>query len=76
MTRQPKIGAPNEFALVAACAMWPPSVTRSAAILRAADDPIDRERLLRVSQRQRIHGLVHHGLRDAGVKCRRRSKSG
>ena len=61
------IGAPAEFSLTAACAVWPPSAARSAAIREAAKAITDWDRFLRVVRRQRVEGLVHEGLTSAGV---------
>ena len=57
------VQAPSpEFMLAAACAMWPPSETRTDAIHTAAARPIDWARFLRVVRRQRVVGLVHDAL--------------
>ena len=52
----------REFLLAAACSRWP---TRTAAILDAVRGPIDWQRFLHVVRRQRVSGLVNHGLIDA-----------
>jgi hypothetical protein len=61
------IGAPAEFALTAACAIWPPSERRDRAIRLAAQDVTDWARFLRVVRRQRVDALAHHGLTAAAV---------
>jgi hypothetical protein len=58
---------PAEFALACACCRWPPSEEKNAAVVAAADGPIDWDRLVRIAARQRIEGLVHEGLTSAGV---------
>jgi hypothetical protein len=55
----------REFLLAAACSIWPPSTYREEAIRAAAAGPLDWERFIRVSNRQRVVGLVHDGLRRA-----------
>jgi hypothetical protein len=45
--------------------MWPPSNRRIQAILAAVSGPLDWHRFLRVAQRHRVLGLVHHGLTEA-----------
>jgi hypothetical protein len=62
-----KIGASAEFALTAACAVWPPSQARNFAIRTAALCVTDCDKFLRVVRRQRVDGLVHQGLSAAGV---------
>lgn len=61
------IGAPAEFSLAAACAVWPPSEARAQAIRQAAGAITDWDRFLRVARRQRVEGLVHEGLISAAV---------
>ncbi|HLZ67503.1 MAG TPA: nucleotidyltransferase family protein [Aliidongia sp.] len=56
-----------EFALVAACCLWPPSPDRNKAILGAAAGPIDWARFLRVVARHRVPGLAWSGLSRAGI---------
>ena len=51
-----------EFQLAAACAMWPPSDRRIAAIRTAAAGRLDWLRFVRVARRHRVIGLVHDGL--------------
>jgi hypothetical protein len=56
-----------EFRLAAACSIWPPSDRRSEAIHDAAAGPLDWDRFLRVAKRHCVVGLVHDGLKRAGV---------
>jgi len=58
---------PREFLLVAACARAPRAANRIAAIRDAADGVIDWERVLRIVDRHRVHGLVHEGIQAAGI---------
>jgi hypothetical protein len=51
-----------EFQLAAACAMWPPSNSRTEAIRGAAAGLLDWRRFLRVARRHQVIGLVHEGL--------------
>src|SRR5262245_35774896 len=62
MTRH---GLSPEFRLAAACAMWPPSDYRNEAIRVAAAAVVDWPRLVRLTARHRIFGLVHDGLTRA-----------
>jgi Uncharacterised nucleotidyltransferase len=55
----------REFLLAAACSAWPPSSHRNEAIRRAAADPLDWDRFLRVVARHQVVGLVHDGLTSA-----------
>lgn len=57
---------PASFRLVCACAMWPPSAARDAAV-RAWAVGVDWESFLRVSGRQRIRSLARAALASAGV---------
>ena len=57
----------KEFALAAACSIWPPSDRRNAAIEEATRSGLDWERFVRVATRQRVIGLVHDGLMRAHV---------
>lgn len=57
----------REFALVCACAIWPPSPDRAARIRRAAAAEIDPRLLVRVARRHGVIGLVADGLRSAAV---------
>lgn len=59
--------AKGEFALVLACAAWPPSPARNLAVSRSAAGAIDWPRLLRIARRHRIEGLVHDGLKRAEI---------
>jgi hypothetical protein len=61
------IGAPAEFALACACAMWPPSPARNTAVTSAAAKVSDWGRFLRVVRRHRLDGMVNHALASAGV---------
>lgn len=57
-----------EFLLTAACCRWPPSHDREEAVRAAAGRPIDWSRFLRISQRQRVEGLVKDALERSGVR--------
>jgi hypothetical protein len=59
---------PAELALVAACCRWPPSPAREEAVREAADRVRDWDALLRTTRRHRVDGLVHDGLRQAGLE--------
>src|SRR5215472_8832693 len=65
-TIQPPLS--QEFLLVAACSIWPPSDRRNAAISRAAVPTLEWERVVRVATRQRVVGLVHDGLKRVQVR--------
>ena len=52
-----------EFRLAAACAIWPPSDRRLAAIRNATSETLDWPRFVRVAQRHRVLGLVQDGLK-------------
>ena len=58
---------PPEFALAAACCRWPPSAEREDAVRAAAAAIGDWGVVLRTARRHRVEGLVHDGLRQAGV---------
>jgi hypothetical protein len=58
---------PAEFALACACAMWPPSDRRNAAIAAAARAPVDWDRFVRIAHRHRIVGFAHEGLKSAAI---------
>lgn len=58
---------PPELELVVACCRWPRSAQRNAAIRRAAEPPIAWTHLRDVAARHRVEGLVHDGLKLAGV---------
>ena len=60
---------PPELVLVVACCRWPPSSARDAAVRDAAAARIDWELFPRVVARHRVEGLVHDGLRRAGVQA-------
>lgn len=55
----------QEFLLVAACSVWPPSDRRNDAICEAAAAPLDWDRFLRLVTRHRVAGLIHDGLTHA-----------
>jgi hypothetical protein len=57
---------PPEFSLVAACCRWPPSPLRDHAVQEAAAG-VDWGRVVAVARRHRVEGLVHDGLRRAGL---------
>jgi hypothetical protein len=59
---------PPEFSLVAACCRWPPSPRRDAAIREAEAAAPDWTRFAAMVARHRVEGLVHDGLRRAGVE--------
>jgi hypothetical protein len=59
-------GLPPSFGLACACAMWPPSSRRDAAV-RAAAVGADWESFLRVLSRQRTPGLAWAALRAAEI---------
>src|SRR5947208_16925874 len=52
-----------EFRLAAACAIWPPSDRRLAAIRSATGETLDSPRVVRVALRHRVLGLVQDGLK-------------
>lgn len=58
---------PPELDLVVACCRWPPSPARDAAVRDAAQATIDWDFFGKVVARHRVEGLVHDGLRRAGV---------
>jgi hypothetical protein len=64
-TKEPPLT--QEFLLVAACSIWPPSERRNAAIEQAAIPALEWDRVIRVAARQRVIGLVHDGLNRARV---------
>lgn len=57
----------REFLLLSACCVWPPSPRRTAAIRRAAEDCIDWDEFLWLTERHRVAGLAHHGLSTGKV---------
>ena len=56
-----------EVLLAAACCRWPPSQDRRAAIATAAAAVADWDRFLATVRRQRIAGLAHAALSEAGI---------
>ena len=58
---------PAELRAVAACCRWPPSPARDAAVQQATAGPIDWDLFARIVARHRVEGLVHDGLRGAGI---------
>jgi len=56
-----------EFLLAAACCRWPPSAERRGAIAAAAARVADWNGFLAVVRRQRIAGLAHAALSEAGI---------
>jgi hypothetical protein len=56
-----------EFVLAAACALWPPGEPRNAAIRHAAGNEINWQRLIAVTERQGLAGLVNDGLSRAKI---------
>jgi hypothetical protein len=58
----------REFALVAACCLWPPSPRRNAAISAVAGAQIDWAHFLKVVRRHRVPTLVWNGLSQAGIE--------
>jgi hypothetical protein len=58
---------PPEFSLVAACCRWPPSPAREEGVRAAATADLDWTRFAAMAARHRVEGLVHDGLRRAGV---------
>lgn len=58
-----------EFALIAACCVWPPSPKRSRAIQAAARATLDWPLLQKIVECQRVAALVHEALVDEQVKA-------
>jgi hypothetical protein len=58
---------PKEFSLVAACCRWPLADAVCADIRCIAQNPLDWDYVVRISERQRVGGLVHNALGKAGV---------
>lgn len=57
-----------EFALVAACCIWPPSERRTAAIrAAAAGGNIAWQRFVQIVRRHRVYAQVHEGLNQSGI---------
>ncbi len=52
---------------MAACCRWPPSAARGEAVRAAAAESIDWDGFGRLAVRHRVEGLVHDGLKRAGV---------
>ena len=67
MKADPKI--PPEFALAAACCRWPPSPARDLAVRGAALSSLDWDLVVATARRHQVQGLVHDGLRRAGVEA-------
>jgi hypothetical protein len=65
---RPSLRVPPEFALVAACCRWPPSPARDTAVRAAAAASPDWGALAATARRHRVEGLVHDGLRKAGIE--------
>jgi hypothetical protein len=59
--------ASNEFAIVAACARWPPSDARHDAIRTAAHRQLDWARVVELITWHRVAGLAYHGLTRASI---------
>jgi|HubBroStandDraft_1064217.scaffolds.fasta_scaffold00058_46 hypothetical protein len=62
----PVAGTP-EFALAVACAIWPPSARRVAAVRAACAGELDWPGFVETIKRHRIVGLADHALREAGI---------
>jgi hypothetical protein len=60
---------PEEFALVAVCCRWPPTAEVAAEVQQRAAGALDWRLVLRIAERHRVVGLVHHALHGAGVSC-------
>lgn len=58
----------KEFLLVAACCRWPHSAERTDAVRNAAGEVRDWNRVLAITRRQRVEGLVHDGLGQASIE--------
>jgi hypothetical protein len=58
---------PPEFALASACCRWPPSPARAEAVRGAAERVQDWDAAFRTARRHRVEGLVHDGLKQAGI---------
>jgi hypothetical protein len=61
----------NEFALVAACCRWPLTPDGLAEVCRRSGRAIDWNYVLRIAERHRVVGLVHHALHAASVSVPR-----
>ena len=66
---------PDEFALVAACCRWPPTAEVVADVQRLAASALDWRLVLRIAERHRVVGLVHHALHSADVPCPERAQA-
>jgi hypothetical protein len=60
---------PDEFALAAECCRWPQTAEIAADVRRRAAGALDWRLFLRIAERHRVVGLVHHALHGAGVSC-------
>jgi hypothetical protein len=58
---------PPELSLMAACCRWPPSAERDEAVRACAAAAIDWDGFGKLVARHRVGGLVHDGLKQAGV---------
>lgn len=56
-----------EFELVCACCAWPATTGRDARIHEIAGAPLDWRRVVEVTRKHRVDGLVAHGLKRTGV---------
>lgn len=56
-----------ELRLLTACLIWPDSAVRRARIAEAAAATQSWDRLVRLAERHRVLGLVHHGVTSAGL---------
>jgi hypothetical protein len=68
MRHGPAGDLPREFALAAACAIWPRSERRVDSVRRAAAGVSDWDRFVRVVMRQRVQGLAYDGIVSARVE--------
>ena len=59
----------DEFGLVAACCRWPQTAETAAELDRLAQKAIAWDDVLRIAERHRVVGLVHHALHLADVSC-------
>jgi hypothetical protein len=59
----------DEFAFVAACCRWPQTAETVAGLDRLAKKAIVWDDVLRIAERHRVVGLVHHALHAADVPC-------
>ncbi len=57
----------REFELVCACCRWPRDAAADARVRALAAEAPDWHRVVAIAERQRVQGLVAHGLRSAGV---------